>query len=106
MIEDIGRKGANVMVNKNDIEYVAKLAKLKLTEEEKEKFIPQMADIIEFANKISELDTEGINPTAHILEINNVFRKDNVCESYKREEILANAPAKEAGCIVVPGVNN
>jgi aspartyl-tRNA(Asn)/glutamyl-tRNA(Gln) amidotransferase subunit C len=94
------------MINKKDIEYVAKLAKLKLTEEEKEKLTPQMGDIINFANKISELNTEGINPTAHILEINNVFREDEVNESYNRDDIIKNAPVKEAGCIIVPGVNN
>lgn len=94
------------MINKEDIEYVAKLAKLKLTEEEKEKLTPQMGDIINFANKISELNTEGINPTAHILEINNVFREDEVKESYNRDDIITNAPVKEAGCIMVPGVNN
>ena len=94
------------MVNKEDIEYVAKLAKLSLTEEEKQKFIPQMADIIGFANQISELDTENVEPTQHILETSNVFRKDEVVPSYKREDILKNAPEKEAGCIIVPGVNN
>ena len=94
------------MVTKEDIEYVAKLAKLNLTEEEKEKFIPQMADIVEFANKISELDTDNVEPTQHILETHNVFRKDEVVPSYKRDEILKNAPEKEAGCIIVPGVNN
>lgn len=94
------------MVAKEDIEYVAKLAKLKLTDEEKEKFIPQMSDIIMFANKIGELDTDGVQPTQHILETNNVFRKDEVVASYKREDIIKNAPEKEAGCIIVPGVNN
>ena len=94
------------MVTKEDIEYVAKLAKLKLSEEEKEKFIPQMGDIINFANKISELDTENVEPTQHILETHNVFRKDEVVPSYKREDIIKNAPEKEAGCIIVPGVNN
>jgi len=94
------------MVSKEDIEYVAKLAKLKLTDEEKAKLTPQMADIINFANKISELNTDGIKETAHILEMNNVFRKDEVVASYNRNDILMNAPQKEAGCIVVPGTNN
>ena len=94
------------MVSKEDIEYVAKLAKLSLTDEEKEKFIPQLGDIINFANKISELNTDNVEPTQHILETNNVFRKDEIIPSYKREDILKNAPEKEAGCIIVPGVNN
>lgn len=94
------------MVGKEDIEYVAKLAKLRLTEEEKEKLTPQMADIIDFANRISQLNTDGIKETAHILEMNNVFREDEVKASYNRDDILMNAPQKEAGCIIVPGVNN
>ena len=94
------------MVSKEDIEYVAKLAKLSLTDDEKEKFVPQLGDIINFANKISELNTDNVQPTQHILETNNVFRKDEIIPSYKREEILKNAPEKEAGCIIVPGVNN
>ena len=92
------------MVTTKDIEYVAHLAKLKLSDEEKERLVGQMGDIVEFANKISELDTDGVNPTNHILEVKNVFREDELKESYSREDILKNAPAKEAGCIVVPSI--
>ncbi len=92
------------MITTKDIEYIAKLAKLNLSEEEKEKLVSQMDDIVEFANKISNLDTDGVKPTNHILEISNVFREDVVKPSYSRDEILKNAPSKEAGCIVVPSI--
>lgn len=92
------------MVEKDDILYVAKLAKLNLSDEEMQSLIPQMTDIIGFANNISKLDTEGVAPTNHILEIRNVFRKDEVVPSYSREEIIGNAPVKEAGCVIVPSV--
>ena len=92
------------MITTKDIEYVARLAKLKLTDEELDKLVSQMGDIVEFANKISELDTDGVNPTNHILKMQNVLREDILKESYGREEILANAPSKEAGCIVVPSI--
>ena len=92
------------MITTKDIEYVAHLAKLKLTDEEKDKLVSQMGDIVEFANQVSKLDTEGVNPTNHILELKNVFREDEVKPSYSRDEILKNAPAKEAGCIVVPSI--
>ena len=92
------------MIEKKDILYVAKLAKLSLSEEEIQALTPQMGEIIEFANNISKLDTEGVVPTNHILEIQNVFRKDEVKESYPREDIIKNAPTKEAGCILVPNV--
>ena len=92
------------MVEKEDILYVAKLAKLNLSEDEMQALIPQMGDIIDFANTISQLDTEGVEPTNHILKVQNVMRKDEVKESYAREDIIRNAPAKEAGCIIVPNV--
>lgn len=92
------------MITTKDIEYVAKLAKLKLSEEEKEKLTGQMGDIVGFANKISELDTENVEPTNHILKVQNVMREDEVKPSYNRNDIIANAPVKEAGCIVVPSV--
>ena len=92
------------MIKTEDIEYIAKLAKLNLADEEKERLVGQMGDIVEFANKISQLDTENVEPTNHILEVKNVFREDEIQESYSRDEILKNAPAKEAGCIVVPSI--
>ena len=92
------------MITTNDIEYVAKLAKLSLSDEEKERLVSQMGDIVEFANEISKLDTEGVKPTNHILEVSNVFREDEVKPSDNREEILKTAPVKEAGCIVVPNI--
>ena len=92
------------MVTDKDIEYVARLAKLKLSDEEKERLVSQMGDIVEFANNINKLNTDGVEPTNHILKIQNVFREDEVRESYSRDEILKNAPKKEAGCLVVPSV--
>lgn len=88
----------------NEVDHIASLSKLKFSEEEKQKLAGHMADIIGFANKISELDTTNIDPTNHVLDISNVFRKDEIIESYNREEILKNAPSSEAGCIVVPNV--
>lgn len=92
------------MITTKDIEYVAKLAKLNLSDEEKEMLVSQMGDIVEFANNISKLDTDDVKPTNHILEVKNVFREDELKESYSRDDILKNAPAKEAGCIVVPSI--
>ena len=92
------------MITTEDIEYVAKLAKLKLSDSEKDMLVNQMGDIVEFANNINKLDTDGVKPTNHILEVQNVFREDEVVPSYSRDEILKNAPAKEAGCIVVPSI--
>jgi aspartyl-tRNA(Asn)/glutamyl-tRNA(Gln) amidotransferase subunit C len=86
------------------IEHVAKLARLNLTEQEKEKLTVEMANIISYVDKLNELDTSGISPTAHVIPMKNVFREDKVENSYNREKILANAPAVEDGCFKVPKV--
>lgn len=91
-------------ISVKEVEHIASLSKLKFSEEEKQTLAGHMADIIKFADKISELDTVNIDPTNHVLDISNVFRKDEVVESYNRDEILKNAPSSEAGCIVVPNV--
>ena len=85
-------------ISKEQIEYVAKLARLNLKQEEIERLTVDMDNIIKFADRLSNLDTEGVEPTAHILPINNVFRKDEVKPSYDRDVITANAPSKENGC--------
>ena len=97
-------RGRIKMITNKDIEYVAGLAKLKLSDEEKERLTSQMDGIVEFANKISELNTDNVEPTNHILKVQNVMREDAVKPSYDRNEIIKNAPVKEAGCIIVPSV--
>ncbi len=91
-------------ISKDTIEHVAKLARLNLTEEEKEKLTREMAGIISYVDKLNELDTENVHPTAHVMPIMNVFREDVTEGSYDREKILANAPSKEDGCFKVPKV--
>lgn len=91
-------------LTEKEIEHVAGLARLNLTEEEKQKMTRELADIISFADKLNELDTQGVEPTAHVLPMANVFRRDVVRPSYDREELLANAPVVEDGCIKVPKV--
>lgn len=91
-------------VSKEDVLHIAKLSKLNLTEEELEKYTNELSSIVDFANELSNIDVEGVEPTAHILNIRNVFREDEVQPSYDREEILKNAPTKDAGCVSVPKV--
>ena len=91
-------------VSKDDVKHIANLSKLNLTDKELEKYTMELSDIVNFANELSNIDVEWIKPTAHILDIKNVFRKDEVQPSYYREEILKNAPSKDAGCVSVPKV--
>ncbi len=91
-------------VSKEEVKYIARLSKLYLTEEELEKNTHDLSSIIDFANELSSICVDNVKPTAHILDIQNVFRKDEVEPSYEREKILQNAPTKDAGCITVPKV--
>lgn len=91
-------------ITKEMVEYVANLARLNLTEQEKERLTEDMADILAYVDKLNELDTSGVEPTSHVIPIYNVLREDVVKESYDREIILENAPSKEDGCFKVPKV--
>ena len=91
-------------ITKEQVKHVAKLARLNLTEEEKERLTGEMENIIAFADKLNELDTTGVEPTAHVIPIQNIFREDVVKPSYEREKILGNAPSQEDGCFLVPQV--
>ena len=84
--------------------HVAKLARLNLTDSESERLTKDMESIIGFADKLNELDTEGVVPTAHAIPMSNAFREDEVLPSYDNELIIKNAPHAEDGCFVVPRV--
>ena len=85
-------------ITTEDVKYVAKLARLKVTDAE------AMESIINFADMLAELDTASVAPTNHAMQVQNVFREDVVTGSYDRADILKNAPAQEAGCYLVPKV--
>jgi len=89
---------------KIDIEKVARLSRLELSEPEKEEFTRQLTDIIEYVEKIKELDTSTVIPADHITDVKNVFRKDAVGPSLKQESIARNAPSFENGHFVVPKI--
>ena len=91
-------------VSRDDIIHIAKLSRLEFTDEELEKYTKDLDNIVNFANTLSEIDVSGVKPTNHILDIKNVFRKDEVKPSYDRDLILKNAPTKAGGCVSVPKV--
>ncbi len=91
-------------VSKEEVKHIANLSRLILTDEELEKYTHDLSSIVDFANELSSIDVENVKPTAHILDIKNVFRKDVEQPSFDRDEILKNAPSKDAGCISVPKV--
>lgn len=87
-----------------DVEHVAKLARLALTDEEKETFRRQLSDVLEHARIISEVDTSDVPPTSHTLPLVNVFREDRVWPSLPPDEVTGNAPWAENGLFRVPRI--
>lgn len=91
-------------ISLQDVEHVAKLARLDLTDEEKVTFNDQLNAILKYAEKLNELDTDKIIPTTHVLHVSNVMRQDEMKPSLTIEKVLFNAPDEEEGQIKVPAV--
>ena len=87
-----------------NIDYVAQLARLKLSDEEKELFGKQLNSVLEFFHKLDEVNVGGIEPTAHSFPLYNVWHEDKAGPTFTQEEALKNAPATKNGEIVVPRV--
>ena len=79
-------------ISKEEIEHIAVLARLSLSEEEKELFGSQLSSILDYMEKLNELDTMGIEPTSHVLSLSNVMRDDIPRPSIPKEDALMNAP--------------
>ena len=82
--------------------YVARLAQLRLDEEQQEQAAKDLARMIGYVDKMAELDTEGVEPMSHALPVKNVFREDEIRESMEREKVLQNAPKTKDGCFLAP----
>ncbi len=92
---------ANI-ISDETIEYVGILAKLELSEEEKEAAKKDMGRMLDYIDKLGELDTEGVEPMSHVFAVQNVFREDVVTNGDMREEMLQNAPGEKDGMFMVP----
>ncbi|MED3647801.1 Asp-tRNA(Asn)/Glu-tRNA(Gln) amidotransferase subunit GatC [Halalkalibacterium halodurans] len=91
-------------ISMEQVKHVAHLARLAITEEEAKLFTEQLRDIIQFAEQLNELDTEGVEPTSHVLDMKNVLREDKPEKGLPVEDVLKNAPDHEDGQIRVPSV--
>ena len=87
-----------------DIEHLAKLSRLKLTDAEKEKFSNQMGTIIEYIEKLSELDTKNVEPTANVLGLSNVFREDVTTKPLTNQAPINDSPSHSKGHYEVPKI--
>ncbi|NLL92798.1 MAG: Asp-tRNA(Asn)/Glu-tRNA(Gln) amidotransferase subunit GatC [Clostridiales bacterium] len=92
---------ANI-ISDETIEYVGILAKLELSDSEKEQAKKDMGNMLDYIDKLNELDTTGVEPMSQVFPVNNVFREDVVTNTDMRDAIIKNAPAKKNGSFMVP----
>ena len=91
-------------MDKEQVKYVATLARLALTPEESERFAEQLSHIFSYIEKLNELDTSRIEPTSHVLSLSNIFREDRVQASLPVEKVLENAPQRVGPFFQVPKI--
>ena len=93
------------MITEKDIEHMAWLSRLELTDKDRKKYTPKLNSILDYFGELDKVDSEGIEPTYHVLALSNVFREDEVnvpTGSLKQEEALSNAPKKQDGFFKSP----
>jgi len=91
-------------ITRDQVRYVAELARLELDEASTEKFARQIGTILEYVESLNRVDTRDVPPTSHAISLTNAFREDVEQESLAREATLANAPEQDEGHFVVPKV--
>jgi aspartyl-tRNA(Asn)/glutamyl-tRNA(Gln) amidotransferase subunit C len=91
-------------ISKKEVEHVAKLARLEITESEKDALSQQLSSILTYIEQLKAIDTSGVEPTATVLDQSNVFREDTVRPSLSVEHALANAPQADDGYFQVPRI--
>ncbi|MDF2541447.1 MAG: glutamyl-tRNA(Gln) amidotransferase, subunit [Herbinix sp.] len=89
-------------INEDTIKYVAALAKLTVSEEEKTGVAKDLEKILDYIATMDGLNTEGVEPMSHVSPVKNVFREDIITNQNDRDNLLANAPKQKDGCFVVP----
>lgn len=87
-----------------DVDHVAALAHLKFSEDEREQLVGQLNAILGYMEQLNTLDTSGVEPTSHVLNLKNVFRRDEIGPSLSQDEALRNAPSSDRGHFTVPKV--
>lgn len=87
-----------------DIDYVANLARLKLTDEERELFSNQLGSILEYFDQLNQVDVSGVEPMAHAFQVENVLREDEAVEGFDPETAVKHAAAKRNNMVQVPKV--
>ena len=87
-----------------DLQHVVKLARIELSAEEEKRISPQLSEIIQYVEKLNELDVDEIEPTAHVVQLTNVLREDQPRPSLSQDDAMRNAPKSANGLFVVPKI--
>lgn len=93
------------MITIKDVEHVAKLARLELTNDEKELYTKQLGDVLKYVDQMNEVDTTNVKPMTQVIDFVNVMREDKVYYEHTKEELMSNAPEEENGFFKVPKIN-
>jgi len=91
-------------LSRDDVRHVAALARLSFTDEEEQRMADEMSQILDYVEKLDELDTSGVPPMSHVLDVTNVFRTDEIAERIDRDQALEPAPETDDGHVQVPAV--
>lgn len=91
-------------ISKEEVIYVADLARLEVNDQLVDKFAEQLGTILEYMETLESVDTKGVRPTSHAISMTNAFREDEEAQNFNRDSALANAPDKEEGNFIVPKV--
>ncbi len=91
-------------ITKEEVEHVALLARLKFSEKEKERFVIQLNNILEYMDQLGKVDTSSVEPTFHAVSQKNIYREDAVMPSLDLENTLANGPDTDRGFFRVPKI--
>jgi aspartyl-tRNA(Asn)/glutamyl-tRNA(Gln) amidotransferase subunit C len=90
------------VIDRDQVLHVARLARLKLTEDELERMAGELSGILEHVDRISELDLDGVEPTSHVIALENILRPDEPRPSWDRDDMLERAPDPASGAFRVP----
>lgn len=91
-------------LSEKDVQYVAKLARLEVTDQETARYTQQLANILQYVEQLNKLDTSNVEPLTHPLDVKNIFRKDEVKPPLSQKDVLSNGPEVQSGHFRVPKI--
>ncbi len=91
-------------ITRVDVEHIAKLARLKMSPEELQRYQSDLSAILDYMDQLNELNTDNVEPTAHPLPVHTVLREDEISPSYEPDQALRNAPKRDGSFFAVPKV--